>query len=123
MATFHAPKGFYFGASQWAKFELIPGSDPAVYAFETDDPAVIARLAGVEDVTRVDGDQADDVEAEPKPKARKAAQPSKRRKAAEQSHDDSSAAEAGGDADGQAAEATQTSLEDVEGDSGANADS
>ncbi|QHB47415.1 hypothetical protein SEA_WHITTY_9 [Mycobacterium phage Whitty] len=103
MAIFHASKRFYFGVDHWARFELVPGSEPAVYAFETQDPAVIDRLASVEYLTRVDSDPTPAVAEEPKPKARKTAQPSKRPKAAEQSNDDSSAAGA-----------VQTVLEDVQ---------
>lgn len=54
MATFRAAKGFHFGCPRWALFEPVPGSDPAVFGFETDDAKVIARLEDVDGVTRLD---------------------------------------------------------------------
>lgn len=47
MATFRADKAYHFsqdGSDPWAKFERVPGTDPAVYEFETTDTKVINRL-------------------------------------------------------------------------------
>jgi hypothetical protein len=58
MAIFQSDKGFHFsenGDHPWAHFRRVAGSWPPVYRFETDDPHVIDRLAGIAGVITVDG--------------------------------------------------------------------
>lgn len=57
MATFRADKRWHFsedGTNPWALFERVPGSEPAVYEFETSDAAVARRLEAVDEITRVE---------------------------------------------------------------------
>jgi hypothetical protein len=57
MAKFRASKGFQFsedGINLWADFRRVPGSDPAVYEFETSDKKAIDRLEKVDGVESVD---------------------------------------------------------------------
>jgi hypothetical protein len=57
VATFHSSKGFHFsedGSAPWAHFQRPKLADGEPFVFETDDPDVIERLAGIPGITRVD---------------------------------------------------------------------
>jgi hypothetical protein len=57
MAVFEADRGFHLsdnGTKPWAHFKPVKGAAVARFRFETTDPKVIDRLAGVPGVTRVD---------------------------------------------------------------------
>jgi hypothetical protein len=65
MAVFEAPKGYHFSTdgtpnTTWAHFTRVEDEKtgqfvfPFVFQFETDDAAVIERLASVDGVRRVD---------------------------------------------------------------------
>ncbi|MEX3644465.1 hypothetical protein [Mycolicibacterium porcinum] len=66
MAKFRADKGYHFsqnGTDPWAHFELVPGSDPVVYEFETTDAKAISRLKKVDGIELVDKSSGGDASA------------------------------------------------------------